>query len=113
MPVLVICKNEGDLEKIEAARVMTRFFPCEVNGSYVLPWQPEFHIDQPENIIMQSFPLSDDASCEIRSRLANWLQRYTCTLLRVWTRTTDAGSCHTNSSLEPSAQVSDASFLIK
>ena len=39
---------------------------------------------------MQPFPLPDDASCEIRSRLANWLQRYT--LLKVWT--TDDGSCH-------------------
>ena len=30
----------------------------------MLPWQPEFHSDQPENI-MQSFPLLDYASCEI------------------------------------------------
>ena len=78
----------------------------------MLPGQPEFHIDQPENI-SQPFPLSDDVSCELRSRLADWLQRYTRTLLKVWTRTTDAGSCHTNSSLEPSAQVTDASFFYK
>ena len=86
MLVLVICKNGGDLIKIKAARVMTRFFLCKVNGSYVLPWQPEFHSDQSE-IIMQPFPLPDDASCEIRSRLANWLQRYT--LLKVWTTDDD------------------------
>ena len=35
----------------------------------MFPWQPEFHSDQPENI-MQSFPLPDDASREIRLRLA-------------------------------------------
>ena len=67
----------------------------------MLPWQPEFHSDQPENIT-QPFPLRDDASCEIRSRSANWLQRYT--LLKVWTTDND-GSCHANSSLEPLAQV--------
>ena len=54
----------------------------------MLPWQPEFHSDQPENI-MQPFPVPDDASGEIRSRLAYWLQRYT--LLKVWTTTDDAG----------------------
>ena len=31
----------------------------------MLPWQPEFHSDQPENI-MQPFFLLNDASCEIR-----------------------------------------------
>ena len=28
MPVLVICKNEADPKKIEAATVMTKFLPC-------------------------------------------------------------------------------------
>ena len=51
-----------------------------------MPWQPEFHTDQPEND-MQPFPLPDDASIEIRSRLANLLQRYT--LLKVWTTDDD------------------------
>ena len=33
MPVLVICKNEGDLKKIEAARVMTRFSHVKSMGA--------------------------------------------------------------------------------
>ena len=72
----------------------------------MLPWQPEFHSVQPENI-MQPFPLPDDASCEIKLRLANWLQRYT--LLKVWTtdvdgrRRTPDHAILINGSLEPSA----------
>ena len=35
-----------------------------VYGSYMLPWQPEFQSNQSE-ILMQPFPLPDDALHEI------------------------------------------------
>ena len=67
MPVLVICKNEGDPKKekkIEAARVMTRFFPMLSHWDCVLPWQLGFHSNQSENI-MQPFPVPDDAPMKL------------------------------------------------
>ena len=42
MVVLVTCKNEKDLIKNEVARVATTFSPLQLNGSYLLPWKPEF-----------------------------------------------------------------------
>ena len=68
----------------------------------MLQWQPEFQFDQPTNH-MQPFPLPDNASYEIRSRLAMGYQRYTLLILNGG-RTTE--HWHTNTSQEPSAQAS-------
>ena len=42
MVVLVFPKNEEDPIKNEVARVDTTFSPLQLNGSYLLPWKPEF-----------------------------------------------------------------------
>ena len=39
---LVIPKNEEDPIKNEVARVATTLSPLQLNGSYMLPWKPEF-----------------------------------------------------------------------
>ena len=68
-------------------KIVFKFFPLEVYVWYMLPWQPEFQSDLPENLMQPShYPLPtppDNASHEIRSRLAIWYQKYT--YLKVWT----------------------------
>ena len=42
MVVLVTYKNKEEPIKTEGARVVTRFFPLQPYGSYLLQWKPEF-----------------------------------------------------------------------
>ena len=53
--VLITCKYEEDPIKNEGARGLTRFSPILPNGSYPLPWTPEFRCDLAQNL-KQLFP---------------------------------------------------------
>ena len=66
----------------------TTFSPLKVNGSFRLPWKPEFSSDMPQSF-MQPIPYPNDASNTIWSRLATWPKRYSN--LKVWT--TDGRAC--------------------
>ena len=46
------------------------FSPLEVNGSFLLQWQPQFWWN------MQPFPHPTDDTYKILSRLANWSWRF-------------------------------------
>ena len=80
MHVLVTCKYKMDRIKNNREKV--------VNGSFLLPWTPEFWSNLPQNH-MQPFPHPSDATHKIWSRFANWLQRYS--RLKVWTTMTEDG----------------------
>ena len=64
MVVLVILKNEEDQIKNEAARVATTFSLLYLNGSYLLPWKPEFRSDLLKNL-WQAIPHPNAASSKI------------------------------------------------
>ena len=42
MHVLVTCKYKMDQIKNNREKVETLFSPLQVNGSFLLPWKPEF-----------------------------------------------------------------------
>ena len=112
MHVLITCKYKKDQIKNSREKVETSFSPLYINGSFLLPWKPEFWFPKPS----AAFPHPSDATYKIWSRLANWLQRYSSL---TWT-TTDhwytisspcepsaPDHCYTTSShCEPLAQVS-------
>ena len=81
MHVLVTCKYKKDRIKNNREKVETSFTPLQVNGSFLLPWKPEFWFNLPQNL-MQSFLHPNDATYKIWSRLVNWLQRYPSS--KVW-----------------------------
>ena len=61
MNIFVTCKYEEDPIKNE---VFTTFSPLYPNGSYWLPWKPEFQSDLAQKL-MQPFPHPNDASDKI------------------------------------------------
>ena len=70
-PVLDIYKFGEDLIKNDWEKVETQFPPLKLNGSFRLPWQPQFWSSLLQNI-MQPFPYPVDAIHKIGQRLANW-----------------------------------------
>ena len=56
MNVLVTCKYEEDPVKNEGARVDTTFSPLS-NGSYLLPWKPEFQSYLVQNLMQSPTPM--------------------------------------------------------
>ena len=50
MPVLTTCKFDKDLIKDDWENMATPFFPLYVNGSFLLPWLPQFWWDLPQNL---------------------------------------------------------------
>ena len=43
MPVLVMCKFDGDRIKTEGVGKETLFSPYKSKGRFLLPWKPEFY----------------------------------------------------------------------
>ena len=64
LPVLVTWKFEKDLIKNNREKVETSFSPLWVKGRFLLPWNPEFWANLPQNI-MQPFPYLSDATHKI------------------------------------------------
>ena len=62
------------------------FFPLCDNGSFLLPWKPQFWSDLPQNL-MQPFPHPKDATDKIWLKPAIGLLRYICS--KMWSTTDD------------------------
>ena len=77
MPLPIICKLDEDSLKNEVAIFWTTFYPLYVYRTFWLPWKPKFLPDLPQSQI-QPIPLSNDGTCEIRSRSVNRLWKYSC-----------------------------------
>ena len=76
MHVLLTRKYKKNRIKNNREKVWRHHFPrYKSMGGFLLPWEPEFWSNLPQNLI-QPFPHPNDATCKIWSRLANWLQRY-------------------------------------
>ena len=104
MDVLLTCKYEEDLIKIEGTRVFTTFSPLQPYGSYLLPWKPEFQSYLVQNLI-QSIPHPNDASDKIWLRLRRYSSLKMFTDTQTDTQTT-ARLVYYKLTNEPSPQVS-------
>ena len=106
MHVLVACKYKNDRITNNRERWSHCFPHYKSMGAFFCHGNHSFDPTCPQNL-MQPFPYPSDATHRIRSRLAEWLQRYSS--LKVWT-TTDGrrtiGTMYTISShCEPSEGV--------